>query len=112
MINSKLFTTLLRYKVIDNDYDNTHMKLVSKLKEEFQSNKFSYTFGIVDADYTYKTDSSNKPYVEILIMIYATVDSKDISDKTYRKLFTEFIDDNCSEFDDIEVELISRDIAA
>ena len=111
MINSKLFTTLLKYKV-NNDYNVTCEQLLNKIKNEFESDKFNYMFRIVTAEYTYKTDASKKPYIEIVVMIYATVDPKDMSDKAYRKLFAEFIDDYCAEFDDIDVALVSRDIAA
>lgn len=111
MINSKLFATLLKYKV-NNDYNNTCEQLVNKIKEEVESNKFTYGFNIISAEHTYKTDTSKKPYIEIVVMIYATVDQRDISDKTYRRLFAEFIDDYCAEFEGIDAELVSRDIAA
>lgn len=110
MISSKLFTTLLKYKVNDNNYNKTCEQLLNNITNTFESEKFTYIFNIVDAEYTYKHDISENSTIEIVVMIYATVDTK-LCDKTVRKLFAEFVDDNCAEFEDVPVELISRDIA-
>ena len=110
MISSRLFTTLLKYKINNDNYDNTCEQLLTRLRKLFEEEEFTQIVNIISADYTYKYDKSEKPNIEIVVMIYATVDSTIETDKGFRKLFKAFIDSYCSEFEDIDAELLSREV--
>lgn len=110
MISSRIFTALLRYNVIAENFDDTCDKLKEEVTEMFEDEHFTKLANIVTADYSIKIDKKKDPEVDIVVIIYATVDSTIESNKGFAKLMEAYIDTYCEQLDvdNVSAKLIKR----
>ena len=75
MISSKMFTMTLKYKLDNsNNFDNACEELKSRLLGLFGFNHFMQTMHIISVENEVTIDSKDFPKVDIVIMMYATVE--------------------------------------
>ena len=110
MISSRIFTAMLRYDVKSNNFTKSCEQLKEKVKNLFEDDEFIKLASIITADYSIKIDKRKDPEVDIVVIIYATVDSTVETNKGFAKLMELYIDTHCGEvtFNDVEAKLIKR----
>lgn len=112
MISSHIFTAMLRYKINNENFDAACEQLKEKVQELFEADQFTNLVNIITAEYVVKIDKQKEPEVDIVVIIYATVDSTIESNKGFRKVMELYIDTYCEhvECDGVESTLVKRQV--
>lgn len=110
MISSRIFTAMLRYRIDNENFDVACEQTKEKVTEMFEDERFTKLANIITAENSIKVDKKNDPEVDIVVIIYATVDSTIESNKGFAKLMEAYIDTYCEqlEVDNISAKLIKR----
>ncbi len=95
MISSRIFTAMLRYNIDNENFDIACEQLKEKVNEMFEDEHFTKLANIITAEYSIKVDKKKNPEVDIVVIIYATVDSTIESNKGFAKLMEAYIDTYC-----------------
>lgn len=106
MISSKLFTISLSYKIKSNRFEQSCNELVAIIKHTLDGDEFKSHMNIIAQDVTINIDNIEDNKVNIIALIYATIDTTDNMIKKIKA----FIDTNASKIniDDTCAVLLRR----
>lgn len=92
MISSRIFTASLRYNIAVEEelFKDTCEQLIKEVNNRLEDEVVTKPLGIVSCDTSIKVNDQKYPILELVIIMYATVDSNIETDKKFSKLL-EFI---------------------